>query len=189
MTSSHLHFSLDCFRCSLVDCGAGSESGFCSLTDSYPARQVRNILHTCQPILAAFQVTSSQEGEQWGELWKYWVTEAETACRQSCQRTWCSWGTALPARWGPSGSPPGPGVGRFTRTRRNKCAAPNFTSSDQPLLGTRGVSLSVRLEISHQIRSTCRNVTLSCHYVTLCQFYCQPASLKILIVCFTRIMQ
>ena len=40
-----------------------------------------------------------------------------------------------------------------------------------------------------RIRSTCRNVTLSCHYVTLWQFYCQPGSLKVLIVCSKRIMQ
>ena len=40
---------------SLVDCGAYSEKGFCSMTSSYPTERVEDLYENCRDIIEAFK--------------------------------------------------------------------------------------------------------------------------------------
>jgi len=42
---------------SLVDCGAGTEAGFCSMSSSYPMERVHSLMYSCHQVLDAWQAT------------------------------------------------------------------------------------------------------------------------------------
>ena len=39
----------------LVDCGAGTEAGFCSMSSSYPMERVHDLMYSCHQVLDAWQ--------------------------------------------------------------------------------------------------------------------------------------
>jgi len=51
----------------LVDCGAGSEIGFCSMTSSYPKERVHALMYNCGEILEAFQAVVTDDLDELGD--------------------------------------------------------------------------------------------------------------------------
>eukprot|EP00090_Calanus_glacialis_P041374 TRINITY_DN7295_c0_g1_i3.p1 TRINITY_DN7295_c0_g1~~TRINITY_DN7295_c0_g1_i3.p1 ORF type:complete len:671 (-),score=125.25 TRINITY_DN7295_c0_g1_i3:79-2091(-) len=51
----------------LVDCGAGSEIGFCSMTSSYPKERVHALMYDCGEILEAFQAVVTDDLDELGD--------------------------------------------------------------------------------------------------------------------------
>jgi len=51
----------------LVDCGAGSEVGFCSMTSSYPRERVHALMYDCGEILDAFQAVVTDDLDELGD--------------------------------------------------------------------------------------------------------------------------
>jgi len=52
---------------SLVDCGAGREVGFCSMTSSYPKEKVQAIINDCNEILEAFKAVIPDDLDELGD--------------------------------------------------------------------------------------------------------------------------
>jgi len=51
----------------LVDCGAGSEIGFCSMTSSYPKERIHALMYNCREILEAFQAVVTDDLDELGD--------------------------------------------------------------------------------------------------------------------------
>ena len=47
----------------LVDCGAGTEAGFCSMSSSYPMDRVHDLMYSCHQVLDAWQAESRKEAQ------------------------------------------------------------------------------------------------------------------------------
>ena len=52
---------------SLVDCGAGREVGFCSMTSSYPKEKVQALMNDCKEILEAFKAVIPDDLDELGD--------------------------------------------------------------------------------------------------------------------------
>jgi len=51
----------------LVDCGAGSEIGFCSMTSSYPKERIHALMYNCGEILEAFKAVVTDDLNELGD--------------------------------------------------------------------------------------------------------------------------
>ena len=52
---------------SLVDCGAGREAGFCSITSTYPKERVELLMYGCNEVLQAFKAVISDDLDELGD--------------------------------------------------------------------------------------------------------------------------
>ena len=52
---------------SLVDCGAGREVGFCSITSAYPKERVELLMYGCKEVLQAFKAVISDDLDELGD--------------------------------------------------------------------------------------------------------------------------
>ena len=51
----------------LVDCGAGTEAGFCSMSSSYPMEKVDSLMYSCQQVLQAWQANLPEDIDLLGD--------------------------------------------------------------------------------------------------------------------------
>ena len=51
----------------LVDCGAGTEAGFCSMSSSYPMEKVDSLMYSCQQVLQAWQASLPEDIDLLGD--------------------------------------------------------------------------------------------------------------------------
>ena len=81
----------------LVDCGAGTEAGFCSMSSSYPMEKVDSLMYSCQQVLQAWQaslpedidllgdnspsVITSQKDEARPWSWKVYAYKKKQVCQ------------------------------------------------------------------------------------------------------------
>ena len=52
---------------SLVDCGADSEKGFCSMTSSYPTERIEALYEHCSDIIEAFKAVVPEDFDALGD--------------------------------------------------------------------------------------------------------------------------
>ena len=81
----------------LVDCGAGTEAGFCSMSSSYPMEKVDSLMYSCQQVLQAWQanlpddidllgdnspsVITSEKDEARPWSWKVYAYKKKQVCQ------------------------------------------------------------------------------------------------------------
>ena len=52
---------------SIVDCGAESEKGFCSMTSSYPTKRIEALYEHCSDIIEAFKAVVPEDFDALGD--------------------------------------------------------------------------------------------------------------------------
>ena len=52
---------------SYVDCGAGTEVGFCSMTSTYPVENMVRLLQTCDHVTRAWSAVVTDDVDQLGD--------------------------------------------------------------------------------------------------------------------------
>ena len=61
------HSMADDSLAAMVDCGAGTEAGFCSMTSSYPLDGVQSLVSGCGQVMEAWQAVVSDDVDNLGD--------------------------------------------------------------------------------------------------------------------------
>ena len=65
----------------LVDCGAGTEAGFCSMSSSYPMEKVDSLMYSCQQVLQAWQANLPDDIDLLGDNSPSVITSEKDSAR------------------------------------------------------------------------------------------------------------